>query len=207
MIDPSVSLVRAVKAGDLTLTTRLLASGTNPDSTDAEGSTPLMTAVAQGRDDLVSLLLKVGANAKARNKNGDTALDMACRADPPVSGVIAALLAQDRAGAGRALIQAIRAGSKSVVIYLSDNGADVNARDEHGATPLMIAAGMGRMEMVKFLLDKGADVNARDKTGVTALGWAYAPPAEADVPLKTRREIVQVLKQFGARSGAIVGLD
>jgi ankyrin repeat protein len=177
------------------------------DATDDEGSTALMIAAALGRDELALLLLKAGADTKATNKRGETALDIARRSGPPASAILAALQAEDKAAMEKALIRAIRSNSTGDVTSLIERGANVNAKDEEGATPLMIAAGMGRVEMVKLLLSKGADVNARDNSGVTALGWAYAPPSDADVPLAVRREMVQILKQFGARSGAIVGLD
>ena len=48
-------------------------------------------------------------------------------------------------------------------------GADVNASDHEGATPLMAAAFAGHAEVVRSLLHKGANVNAVDKDGHTAL--------------------------------------
>ena len=48
-------------------------------------------------------------------------------------------------------------------------GADVNAKDEHGGTALISAAGGGHTEMVKILIDKRADMNVMEKYGNTAL--------------------------------------
>jgi ankyrin repeat protein len=50
------------------------------------------------------------------------------------------------------------------------NGADVNARNEEGNTPLMLAAfDNENHEVIRALLDAGADVNARDIKGFTPL--------------------------------------
>ena len=46
-------------------------------------------------------------------------------------------------------------------------GADVNAKDAYGRTPLMWA--LDNPEAVRFLVENGADVNARDVNGETAL--------------------------------------
>lgn len=54
-------------------------------------------------------------------------------------------------------------------------GAEVNARDRDGMTPLMHAALHGSMELTQVLLRKGAMVNVKDGFGVTALmqaAWA-----------------------------------
>lgn len=45
----------------------------------------------------------------------------------------------------------------AIVDLLLSRGADVNALDEDGATPLHIAAGYGGVDMVERLLNKGAD--------------------------------------------------
>ncbi len=45
-------------------------------------------------------------------------------------------------------------------------GANVNVA---GATPLVLAAGQGRLDIVRYLLDERADVNAREAHGNTAL--------------------------------------
>ena len=72
--------------------------------------------------------------------------------------------------------------------------ADVNARDEVGATALMFAAGYGTAESVKVLLDAGADLNARNEDGWTALMRAAG---------KGTAESVKVLLDAGADVNAM----
>ena len=57
-----------------------------------------------------------------------------------------------------------------------DAGADLTARDEHGLTSLMMAAGRGTAESVKVLLKAGADASVKDKDGKTA--WDHAQDNE-----------------------------
>ena len=67
------------------------------------------------------------------------------------------------------LLNAVQAGDKAKTESLLKGGADINTRNEEGATPLMIAAGNGNDEMVELLLKSGAEVDAVDIRGWTAL--------------------------------------
>lgn len=51
-------------------------------------------------------------------------------------------------------------------------GADVNAKDNNGATALIRSAWEGDYELAELLLKHGADVNARNNDGCTALMFA-----------------------------------
>ena len=51
-------------------------------------------------------------------------------------------------------------------------GADVNAKDNKGATALIQAAMLGHTATAELLLKHGADINAKDNRGSTALIWA-----------------------------------
>jgi ankyrin repeat protein len=57
-------------------------------------------------------------------------------------------------------------------MLLFQEGADLEARDQRGWTPLHAAAERGRREAAEFLLDKGADWEATDQDGQTPLHLA-----------------------------------
>ena len=67
------------------------------------------------------------------------------------------------------LLRAALAGEAEEVRALLGRGADVNAADRDGWTPLMEAASKGHAAVVRLLLDAGADASARSKAGWTAL--------------------------------------
>ena len=86
------------------------------------------------------------------------------------------------------LVAAIRNEDAQAVRNLIDNGADVNARDGEGNTPLILASFYASPECVALLLEKGADVNAANKAGVTAL-----------IRAATSHEKARLLLEAGAR--------
>ena len=57
----------------------------------------------------------------------------------------------------------------------SASGADVNAKDRYGATPLLYAA---KKETAELLITNGADVNAKDVLEETPLDYAKGKTAD-----------------------------
>src|ERR1044071_5454728 len=89
-----------------------------------------------------------------------------------------------------ALFRATREGNTDMVkSLLSSPGADVNARDERGTTPLLEAARYGHDDICRILIAAGADVKAKDNDGKTALMLAVQ---------NNHDDVVRVLKQAGA---------
>ncbi len=78
------------------------------------------------------------------------------------------------------------ASSLDILRFLIEQGVAVDARDDHGARPLHVAAcGSGGIATIPLLLEKGADVNATDHRGVTALHCAtYLTPDYAAALLR-----------------------
>lgn len=70
----------------------------------------------------------------------------------------------------------------SAALFAINAGANVNARNKLGDTPLLIAARNGRVNVLKVLLDNGAEINARDDRGETALMRASSNVAVGDGP-------------------------
>ncbi len=69
------------------------------------------------------------------------------------------------------LHEAVQFRSVDETRRLLAEGADIDARDNQGRTPLFLA---WRTDVVKLLIESGADVNARDSHGRTALDYVLS---------------------------------
>lgn len=107
----------------------------------------LIDAARHGEADRVGMLLEQGADVRAHNAKGETALH--------------AIFSRRNWRLDLGLI-----------MLLLQEGADLNVKDDRGWTPLHAAAERGRREAVEFLLDKGADMKATDRAGQTPLHLA-----------------------------------
>ncbi|XP_054856723.1 ankyrin repeat domain-containing protein 27 [Eublepharis macularius] len=133
---------------------RVPANGLGVNATNHDGLTPLHVAALHGRADLVSLLLKHGADIGAKNTNRAAPLHLACQN-----------------------------GHFQVVKCLMEFKAKQNKKDVHGNTPLIYACLNGDQEIADFLLQHGASVNLSNNQGNTALHKAVMGNHEALVQL------------------------
>jgi len=70
------------------------------------------------------------------------------------------------------LMDAIRARDTEQVRTLLHSGADPNAKDRNGKTPLVQAVLEGFFQVIPLLLENGAEVNSHANDGMTPLFWA-----------------------------------
>jgi uncharacterized protein len=169
-----------VTADPLPLIKKLLDAGANPNAIVnntprarmRDGSprivfaTALMRAAFAGDIDLVKLLLAHGADPHIVSRDNETTL---------------------MAAAGTGFINGYQKGRTTperleVVKLLVQLGEDVNAADNYGITPLMVAANLGELLIVQYLMDQGADLAAHDlgKKNDGAFGSSIEPLMPVD---------------------------
>ena len=88
------------------------------------------------------------------------------------------------------LFDGVKTGNANTVLKLLQQGADVNAQDIDGLTPLSLAAGNGHTEVAQLLIQNHADVNAKDNYGETPLIWAAS---------SGHTEVAELLRSYGAQ--------
>lgn len=91
-------------------------------------------------------------------------------------------------GRADALHAAVVQGDRARVRQLLEAGADPNARDARGTTPLMLAT---TAPMVELLVASGADVRAEDAQGRTLVGRIAATASLEESPIGLLRAVVR----------------
>ncbi|MEZ5419941.1 MAG: ankyrin repeat domain-containing protein [Vicinamibacterales bacterium] len=84
----------------------------------------------------------------------------------------------------------------AVRFLVEELGADVNARDHNGYTPLHHAAARGDVALIKYLVSKGADVTAVARTGQTTVDMANGPVQR----VQPYPEAIELLESLGAKN-------
>jgi ankyrin repeat protein len=173
------------------------------------GTTPLLMAAASGHEGVALYLLDRGANPRAADMNGTTALHYA-----PLKGLV--MLVRDH--------QAVKMGDEvprqnmiELTKALLARGVDVNARLKRdtagnltfsiaGGTPLLIATQSLDLPFVRLLLDHGADPSIATTEGTTTLMVAAGLGVRTDrTAEETRRglEVAKVLVERGVDVNAV----
>jgi ankyrin repeat protein len=129
---------------------------------DSDGCTPLYLAARHGaHSNLIEFLIKKGADPSLKEIHGNSALHAVCISD-----------------ADPYIFQA-----------LLKTGADINAENNGGITPLHFATTNNRIAMVKMLIEAGADIHKR----------LYGQNAYIMAVLKGHDEIARLLEKAGAQ--------
>lgn len=155
-VDDRTALAHAVLNGRLETVKALLAAGAEADTEGFRGFTILREAITQPvpedlKAEIVSALVRAGANVNSKNKWG-----------API------------------LLEAVQYGSPELLQLLLSAGANANAKDQDGRTALIEAVSRGASvpqmatAKIKLLIAAGADVNTRDNRGSTPLAIAMS---------------------------------
>jgi uncharacterized protein len=96
----------------------------------------------------------------------------------------------------QALFTAVTFHDPSKAKQLIEDGADIEAKDEHGMTALIIACSKGNLDIARLLIEKGAKVNSTGADGTTPL------MATAGSGIVYSVEIAKLLLEKGAEVAA-----
>ena len=153
----------------------LLEHGASVDALDSNHSTPLHFALRGKSVEVAHLLLKHGANINAQNKEGHTPQHLLLAMRSQVIDTMWFFLERDADvdavdnNHSTLLHEASYYGNVKVAQLLLERGANINARNKEGHTPLhrvLVSLGYGAgvhyFDIIQLLFEHGANVDALD---------------------------------------------
>lgn len=157
----SGKLFEAISERSLPKLRRIIGSGgdSKVNAASEEGESPLIAAARTGDFEIVSYLLKNGADPSFEDQEGNCALIASCERGNPET--IKALLAAGSYVNAKnlfertALATAASCGHLDAVKTLAEAGADVNTTDSQGKTPAALAREAGFADVAEYLQKRG----------------------------------------------------
>lgn len=188
----------AANNGHKMATRRLQQINSSPSSVQSitEINQRLFYAARHGVLASVRECLQLGANPNQKNRDGQTALQLAVENRYPelVSYLIeagASIEIPDRLG-NTVLHYAVRTTDSDILEKVLHKNI-IEQRNNQGDSALSLAVVLGQGEMVSLLLKAGANARGSNRDGRTLVDVALA---------KQRKPIVALLQKYGARPGA-----
>ncbi len=158
----------------------LVNEGSAIEATDAAGTMPLHSVASRGHLEACKWLVEKGAPVDVKNSEGVTPFAYAAAGGR--REVVEFLLAHGankadleiRNAWGRTPLCAVArdGGNAEAIKLLISLGANINAADSSGMTPIMLAAWRPYKEVVNVLLDAGADIPVNTPRGQQLLADA-----------------------------------
>lgn len=148
------------------------------ESRDKLGFTPLISAALLGYPQAVDVLIRKGADINARNNDGQTAIMVS------VLGLSANQVDMNATADNQWHHQWAK-----VIEILLKNGADINAVDHRGVSPLFMAIFSQDYSLCRRLIKAGANVNHKLPSGVSMLQFAK---------VSSSRQVIDLLIANGA---------
>lgn len=169
----STPLHAAIDGGHVKVVEVLLKHGANPVVTKDSQVPPFLLACSQGRLEVIDIMVNHGQSYEiisCRDMYGQTCLHRCTQS----------------------------INSHQIISYLVDRGAEVNAVDNKGQTPLMISIVAGSAQGVSTLLDRGADVLIKDVEGNNVMHHAVT---------RKRKKILGLLLQVPKAEELVMSLN
>lgn len=165
-------------ANDIKIIRHLLAAGLNPNCTDDQGNTPLITAVLKNNMEIVDALIQANADLDIKNNSGSTALSYAISNEKTeiVDRLIQANVnvdLPDNSG-NTPLYYACLYQLEEIIILLIQANVNMNVQNNAGLTALHIAVLSNNKIIVDHLVKAGADLDMQNDNGSTALLFAQS---------------------------------
>jgi type IV pilus biogenesis protein PilP len=184
----NTALIKAASSGHLHAVEKILGLGADPRQVNSVGRDALISASAKGYEDVARMLLNRGADSTIKDTEGWGALSIA--AYNGHAGVVSLLSTNATpAELDDALLVSSFSGDTKVINTLLGQGANINARSPESKTPLMIAAGVGKMDAVRVLLQNQANPFAVDLDNKTAANLAEVAGFEEVTKLITSPDV------------------